>query len=1523
MATTPDFALEPVTTQRAYTLRLRGVDPNDNAWRDALWATHEAINKGAKAFGDWLLTLRGGLSHKLVDEDVVEKKGGKSTTRQPTPEERMGRRILLALSWLSVEDERGAPSDSARVTTGGESDSVRYDKVLSAFVSILKQRGVTPGEIGDPKSEPAEQSGTWIGDCADSLKARVRSDAAWVNRSAVFDTVVKDWGIHAARDDAHKMVSFILGDDFLVLPTPKKKAKKESGEGEEEQEERRSAIKASSKGAGQRTRHPYSHLFGEGRPFGKPTRSLKLRDKWQEHLKPTLEKAGIPVPSIVKGKKKDKGDGPAHTEILREMFSKSASRMAQIVTKQRQQEADRLARKEADKELKAMEDDPEYAAALAALREDSEEYGRRVGSTEKFVLQPRQLTGWDRVVKRWKGINESDPDAAEDTRIKAVKQVQAEDEDKKFGDVNLFFRFAQERCKPVWLHNGKPDPTILDRYVKGVKARSDAEWLKVAAYRHPDEYLNPVFCQFGVSKPTIRFRRLKAFTDAPAGDDPRAVEMLLWQPKDRAGRLVLMHAVSRRMDREIGASCDAVQVGTESLPVVSRRGRLGGAAGGLTNTNSPSRVAGVFDLKEIKSRENEDDEGEGEETSKLKEPKWNGTLSTNRRDLEAIKRCIAKGDRKRAERLKDQLRWTLTVSMEMEGRGPWPRLVSESENRTPFTRTVMKDEPKDKKDYNKGLKRRMGDKYLDAIGWPWQEVNQPIIKKVAEKRKSDEGPSFVADKKAARGDKACLILSRIPGLRILSVDLGHRFAAACAVWEAISARDMVKVCSGHGHQEPRESDVFVHLTRTVKKERTKGRDKGKIVDVVETTIYRRVGENVLRDPKTFKPTNTPHPAPWARLDRQFLIKLQGEEKPARAASVDEVALVSNLAIFAGMVADDEDRLKGRRVDEVMRSAVRIATIGLKRHARVAKIAYAFNPGCPGIPGMGGSLKTITRGDDDHVSFLTAALFDWHALATDSKWEASWARELWNTHIAPLASSDFNLSEPERPVPEPSDPTYPAPAPTPAAPSRQQRRKDDKALRDERLKPIAQQLAADPAGCADLCAAFSKRWKEADGSHARVPQVKGPKETKPSAPASGWHAQLRILTDWIMGRKLARAASKGWTRNVGGLGVTRITTMRSLYQLHKAFDMRPRPHKIQGAPRLGEGNAGIAQGILDAMERMRQQRVKQIASRIVEAALGVGRHTPEKGKNPDRKRPQSQTDRPCHAVVIENLRNYRPDELQTRRENKALMNWSAGKVRKYLEEGCQLHGLHLREVMPNHTSRQCSRTGLPGMRCADVRIADFLNSQYWRKVVASARKRVDEQGTDSLDRMLRDLHDTWSKASDESKQRQATLRIPKNGADLFVAAPPGRTESTPARQATQADLNAAANIGLRALLDPDFMGKWWYVPCDTATGTPAKDKCAGAACLPLDSALPGMAPGTVAQAQPKKGRKGKNGQNESSQARSREIINAWRDVGVDGEWRIRAVYWNDVKQRVVQRLREINGLDAVRVDVPVAETETPW
>jgi len=63
---------KPDLTQRAYTLRLAGTNPRDHTWRDGLWKTHEAVNLGAKAFGDWLLTMRGGLDPTLAESTTLD-----------------------------------------------------------------------------------------------------------------------------------------------------------------------------------------------------------------------------------------------------------------------------------------------------------------------------------------------------------------------------------------------------------------------------------------------------------------------------------------------------------------------------------------------------------------------------------------------------------------------------------------------------------------------------------------------------------------------------------------------------------------------------------------------------------------------------------------------------------------------------------------------------------------------------------------------------------------------------------------------------------------------------------------------------------------------------------------------------------------------------------------------------------------------------------------------------------------------------------------------------------------------------------------------------------------------------------------------------------------------------------------------------------------------------------------------------------------------------------------------------------
>jgi hypothetical protein len=422
-----------VVTQRAYTLRLQGVDPQDHSWRDALWKTHEAVNKGAWAFGDRLLTLRGGLDHSLADAKV---KGGKGNPdRDPTDEERKARRILLALSWLSVESEKGAPEEKYLVPHDLDKQSGARSnwKTVEELRKILKGRGLGKSEIE-----------SWVQDCSASLSAAIRDDAVWVNRSKAFDDACNGQDIAKARGDCQTILWYLLGDDYLTLPKSPEKPKEEptKNEGEPSEEEsnqkRRSAVIQSGKGAGQRTRHLFSHIFGgkkDSKGFGKPPRQLALREHWKTHLKPLVEASGIPMRDTNAGKT----DGASPTELHREMFSKAASRLAQIHTKQKQQEAERQNLKDADKKLKELEDDQQYKPALDLLNSLCKELGIASGAQEEYRIRPRQIDGWDHIVKAWEptaGV--SDPTAAEEQRIEAAKRLQNEDSDEKFGDINLF-----------------------------------------------------------------------------------------------------------------------------------------------------------------------------------------------------------------------------------------------------------------------------------------------------------------------------------------------------------------------------------------------------------------------------------------------------------------------------------------------------------------------------------------------------------------------------------------------------------------------------------------------------------------------------------------------------------------------------------------------------------------------------------------------------------------------------------------------------------------------------------------------------------------------------------------------------------------------------------------------------------------------------------------------------------------------------------------------------------------------------
>ncbi len=1468
---------KPPVTQRAYTLRLRGAGPSDISWRKALWQTHEGVNKGAKAFGDWLLTLRGGLDHTLADTKV---KGGKGKPdRDPTDEERKARRVLLALSWLSVESKLGAP-EGYIIASGEEAAEDRNGKVVTVLEELLKSRNVPNNEISE-----------WKNDCSASLSAAIRDDAVWVNRSKAFDDAVKSVGCSLTREEAWDMLERFFGSRDAYL-APVKGSEDESSETEQEDKAKDLVQKAgqwlsSRFGTGKgadfcRMADVYGKIAAwadnaqadttgndainnlaaalnestlasndlqgvlgliSGPGYKSATRNL-LNQLATKTIVTQQDLANLKDKAIKDAQKCNqntgsKGKRPYSDAILKNVEAVCGFTYLQDGGSARHSEfaviLDHAARrvslahtwiKRAEAERRRFEEDTQRLANVPGPVKDwldsfcSERSGTS-GALEPYRIRRRAVDGWKEVVTAW---SKSSCSTSAD-RIAAARALQDDPEIDKFGDIQLFEALAEDDAVCVWHKEGDaakaPDPQPLIDYALAAEAEFKKRHFKVPAYRHPDALLHPIFCDFGKSRWDICFDVHKN-AQTPF---PRALCLTLWTGNGMVS--VPLCWQSKRLAHDLALGQDVQNDGSSE---VARADRLGRAASNVTKSDEV-KISGLFEQAD-----------------------WNGRLQAPRQQLEAIavvRDNLSLSDQERERRMSgmmDRIRWLVTFSAKLQPQGPWCEFAEK-------------------------LQLRINPQY-----WPHADTNKD------------------------RKGHARLILSRLPGLRVLSVDLGHRYAAACAVWEAVAKGDFEKECSnakGKGaeiHYGPDgckpEDAIYAHLVwpekasnSATKKAKTEGRDKFHPV-----TIYRRIGADTL-------PDGTQHPAPWARLDRQFLIRLQGEEEGVREASNEEVWKVHQMeaelgrtapiidrlvkagwgqsgkqrtrlealrelgwkpASEAAGVSDDmdadegDDRKPSLSVDELMSSAVRTMRLALKRHGDRARIAHYLITDEKTKPG--GTKEKLD--ENGRVDLLQDALVMWHDLFSSRGWRDDAARQLWDEHVAKLSGYK---------APEEIGEEF-------SGPERKKKQKENR----EKLHDVAKAMAQDVTIREALHDAWKKRWKDDD---------------------ERWKKQLRWFKDWVLPR--GKHASDPTIRKVGGLSLPRLATLTEFRRkVQVGFFTRLQPDGTRA-----ETKEQFGQSALDALEHLREQRVKQLASRIAEAALGIGS---EGGKGWEgNKRPRQHINdprfAPCHAIVIEDLTHYRPEETRTRRENRQLMTWSSSKVKKYLAEACQLHGLHLREVSASYTSRQDSRTGAPGIRCQDVPVKEFMRSPFWRKQIAQAEKKQAEGKGDARERFLRDLNAMWKDKTVADWEKAGVIRVPVRGGEIFVSA----SRDSQGAKSLQADLNAAANIGLRALTDPDWPGKWWYVPCDPAGFRPIKDKVEGSTAVKLDQALrqPAQAQsGDAAKDKKKRGNKGGG--------KSKEVVNLWRDISSSpleciefGEWKEYAAYQNEVQCRVIRILEE--------------------
>jgi hypothetical protein len=279
----------------------------------------------------------------------------------------------------------------------------------------------------------------------------------------------------------------------------------------------------------------------------------------------------------------------------------------------------------------------------------------------------------------------------------------------------------------------------------------------------------------------------------------------------------------------------------------------------------------------------------------------------------------------------------------------------------------------------------------------------------------------------------------------------------------------------------------------------------------------------------------------------------------------------------------------------------------------------------------------------------------------------------------------------------------------------------------------------------------------------------------------------------------------------GLSLERLEQLEDLRRrclsLNRALQQVP---GVRGA--LGRGNRGIelpdpCPDLLDKIERLRDQRVDQIAHLILARALGLRLRQPSANPAERRRRDihgeYEKFREPVDFIVLEDLSRYLSSQGRSRAENTRLMQWCHRQILGKLRQLAETYGLPVLQTGAAYSSRFCSRTGVAGFRAAEVTPPDrqdFPWKKMLEKLVAheAGTKRITDKDDLAECLAVRDLFRQLDEANKTllkhpgDRPKWLTLLAPIAGGPIFVP-----MTGNP----TQADINAAINLGLRAVASP--------------------------------------------------------------------------------------------------------------------------
>ena len=279
-------------------------------------------------------------------------------------------------------------------------------------------------------------------------------------------------------------------------------------------------------------------------------------------------------------------------------------------------------------------------------------------------------------------------------------------------------------------------------------------------------------------------------------------------------------------------------------------------------------------------------------------------------------------------------------------------------------------------------------------------------------------------------------------------------------------------------------------------------------------------------------------------------------------------------------------------------------------------------------------------------------------------------------------------------------------------------------------------------------------------------------------SSGFH----VLT------KKALEGPRPYLAGQRGLSLKRIEQLDNLRKTLQALNrLMIRQIGVAAVSLTGESVPDCCPELLGKIKHLKEQRINQTAHLIVQEALGL-ELTAHSASIKERR----QTDihgeyirkpgrEPVDFVVMEDLNRYKSSQGRTKRENSRLMKWCHRALIQKVKLLCEPFGTPVLEVPAGYSSRFCSRSGCPGFRAAEVSLRDFEKG-YWQKKLLNR------------DHDVKELFELLRRANDGLERKVRTLIAPQPGGPIFIPLERGRPSM-------QADLNAAINIGLRAIASP--------------------------------------------------------------------------------------------------------------------------